>query len=63
MADGKGRRNVRGMMVRGINLKTLFSIPLTNIPLTLDLSRSTAGRESCQICVMLTDCIAVYGRA
>ena len=39
MADGKCRRDVRGMIVRGINLKTLFPIPLTIIPLTLDFSR------------------------
>jgi hypothetical protein len=34
MADGKGRRDVRGITVRGIILKRFFSIPLTNIPLT-----------------------------
>jgi hypothetical protein len=39
MEGGKGRRDVRGMMVRGIILKTLFPIPLTIIPLTLDFSR------------------------
>ena len=46
MTDGKGRRNVRGMIVRGIILKTRFSIPLTNIPLTLDFSRKMTDRES-----------------
>jgi hypothetical protein len=40
---GKGRRDVRGMIVRGIIQKTLFPIPLTNIPLTLDFSRWRTG--------------------
>ena len=48
MADGKCRRNVRGMIVRGISLTTLFPIPLTIIPLTSDLSRKVANRESCR---------------
>ena len=56
MEDGKGRRDVRGMIVRGIILKTLFPIPLTDIPLTLDCSCKMADRASCRICVMLTDC-------
>jgi hypothetical protein len=38
MADEKGLRNVKGMTVRGIILKSLFPIPLTTIPLTLAFS-------------------------
>jgi hypothetical protein len=34
MEDGKGLRDVRGIIVRGIIRKTPFSIPLTNVPLT-----------------------------
>jgi len=37
--DGQGRREVRGMIVRGIILKTPFLIPLTTIPLTAAVSR------------------------
>jgi hypothetical protein len=35
MGDEEGRREVRGMMVRGMILKTFFPIPLTIIALTL----------------------------
>jgi hypothetical protein len=42
----KGRRAVRGMVVRGINRKTLFPIPLTIIALTLDFSQKTVDCES-----------------
>jgi hypothetical protein len=43
MQDGKGREAVRGIVVRGINLNALFSIPLTIIPLTLDFPRRTVN--------------------
>jgi hypothetical protein len=46
MADGKGRGDVKAMIVRGIILKTLFSIPMTYIPLTLVNSRKITGRRS-----------------
>jgi hypothetical protein len=46
---------------QGNKPETLVSIPLTNIPLTSDLSREMAGRESCRKCVMLTDCQSFYG--
>ncbi len=58
MADGKSRGDVRGMMVMGINLTTLFPIPLTTIPLTLDSPRKMANRESCRKCATLTHCSA-----
>jgi len=38
MADGTGRRTVRGMIVRGIILTTLLPILLTTLPLTLAFS-------------------------
>jgi hypothetical protein len=56
MENGESRRAVRGMIVRGIKLKTFLSIPLTIIPLTLDFSRKTVCWESCRECVILTDC-------
>jgi hypothetical protein len=46
MADGKGRGDVKAMIVRGIILKTLYSILLTYIPLTLVNSRKITGRRS-----------------
>jgi hypothetical protein len=55
MAAGKGRGKVKGMMVRGIILKRLLSIPLTNIPLTLGFSHKMTDRQSSRICVILTE--------
>ena len=55
MEDGKGRRDLRGMIVRIIP-NTRSPIPLTDIPLTLDLSRKITDRESSWNCVTLPDC-------
>jgi hypothetical protein len=55
MAVGKRRRNVRGMIVRGIILNPLFPI-LTTIPLTLAFCLKMTVRESSRKCAMLTYC-------
>ena len=57
MTDGKGRKDVRGMVVTGIILKTCFPIPLTDIRLTLNLSRKMTDRESFWSCVTLPDAV------
>ena len=56
MEDGKGRSDVRGMIVRGIMLETSFLIPLPIIPLTLDSSRKVADRKSSWNCMILHYC-------